>query len=117
MALRLLHHSRHLTPALVRGMGAALVKGTVAAQLPDRRHHPRDLWQHRALAASAATQFGQACNQTLGVRVKRLLQHLICRALSITRPAYMTITRSAISATAPMSCVIITMAVPRSACS
>ena len=36
---------------------------------------------------------------------------------SITRPAYITITRSAISATAPMSCVISTMAVPRSRCS
>jgi hypothetical protein len=34
----------------------------------------------------------------------------------MTRPAYITITRSAISATAPMSCVMSTMAVPFSRC-
>ena len=56
----------------------------------------------------AQERLGHGVEQTHGVRVLRLGEQLLDRSLLDLRPAYMTSTRSATSATMPRSCVMIT---------
>ncbi len=78
------------------------------------RHLAVDRRQPRAARASSR---GIEPSKPDRVRMLRLFEQACDRARSTTRPAYITTTSSATSATTPRSCVISMIAVPVSCCS
>ena len=70
----------------------------------------------RAIGVRRHFEIGQRAEQTLRIGVRRGSNRSSDCASSTLRPAYITTTRSAFSATTPMSCVISMIAVPSVSC-
>ena len=99
-----------------RSRRAARREGAARRQLVQRRHGAGDLRQPRRGLPPCGPRV--ACEQALRCRDARARGTAGGRRPSSTmRPAYITATRSAMSATTPRSCVIRISAMPRSSCS
>ena len=105
--------SGRLVPADVHHVRAARVEAAAARRVEQRRRLARDL--HEPLDVDVEPR--QRAEQAPRVRVLRPLEDLVDRCPARRpRPAYMTTTSSAISATTPRSCVIMMIALPNSSC-
>ena len=98
-----------------RSAGRRTGSGSEAAALrhpPGPRHRAPD----RRQAAAAPPERGQRAHEADGVRVLRVLEAAATGPCSTIRPAYITATSSAVSATTPRSCVTRITAVPLAPC-
>ena len=103
-----------LALADVHDVGAARMEPAAARRVEQRRRLALDLDE----PLDVGVEPRERAEQPPRVRVLRALEDLVDgRPARRSRPAYITTTSSAISATTPRSCVIMMIALPNSSCS
>jgi hypothetical protein len=109
MSGRLVLERRILAAAALGRMRTARRKNAASDFIAQRRHHARNF--RESLAPDAAYVILET-DQAACAYTDDALNSAATGASSTLRPAYMTTTRCAISATTPKSCVISTIAAP-----
>src|SRR5579883_94579 len=112
MAGRLFFEARHFAPAKSADMSATRRERAARERRVRRWHGARDLDEaRRGGAAERGAEPRHRGQEPLRIRMQRPAKQTLDPRLLDLAPAYMTTTRSAISATTPRLCVISTIAV------